>query len=207
MVRAEVTALSPADGVFNLAEAELVAAIKAAEHFRRPTTIGPNQLSVVLWLKVGFVNVLLGADLEHVSGATEGWRAIVSSAERPEGRARFFKVAHHGSENADCPETWTQLLHDGPVVIVTPYAPSLLPKPSDIKRLCSKTPAVFLTSDPARYGLPRRDNAVEKTHREIAVVRRSLLGQMGHVQLRCDAREDNAEPEFALKDGARQQCA
>ena len=46
---------------------------------------------------------LLGADLEHAAGTTEGWKAIIGSGERPTGRAGFFKVPHHGSENADVP--------------------------------------------------------------------------------------------------------
>ena len=110
-VGAEAFALSPADGVFNLALAELRNARSAIERRHRPSRQGPNQLSVVLWLKVGVLHVLLGADLEHVSGATEGWKAIVDSGERPGGRAGFYKVPHHGSENADCPRVL-----DGPAL-------------------------------------------------------------------------------------------
>ena len=111
---AEVRSLSPADGVLSLAEAELQNALTAIQQRRRPINQGPNQLCVVLWLRVGVLNVLLGADLEYVSGATEGWRAIISSGERPPGRARFFKVPHHGSANADCPECWTDLVELNP---------------------------------------------------------------------------------------------
>jgi hypothetical protein len=161
----------------------------------------------VLWLKVGLLAVLLGADLEHVSGRTEGWQAIIDSADRPEGRAAFFKVPHHGSENADCPACWTDLLLDQPIAILTPYSPSMLPKPADIGRLCARTPLVFLTGDPTRYSLPRRENAVEKTLREVAVTRRALAGQMGHVRLRCDARNIGDKPEIRLQNGAQQRCA
>jgi len=206
-IAAEVFALSPADGVFNRGEAELRDALSAIKDRRRPSRQGPNQLCVVLWLKVGALDVLLGADLEHVSGTTEGWQAIIGSGERPGGRARFFKVPHHGSENADCPACWTDLLLDEPIAILTPYSPSMLPKQADISRLCARTRSVFLTSDSASYGLPRRDNAVEKTLREIAVKRRALAGQMGHVRLRCDARNVGEEPVIHLQNGAQQQCA
>lgn len=111
---AEIFALSPADGVFNIAQAELQRAMAAVTNGRRPTRQGPNQLCVVLWVRVGAAIALLGADLEHVAGTTEGWRAIVGSPERPEGKARVFKVAHHGSEDADCPACWTDLLSDRP---------------------------------------------------------------------------------------------
>ena len=204
---AEIFALSPADGVFNRGEAELRNALSTIKQQRRPSRQGPNQLCVVLWLKVGALDVLLGADLEHVPGTTEGWQAIIGSGERPGGRARFFKVPHHGSENADCPSCWTDLLLDQPIAILTPYSPWKLPKPSDISRLCARASRVYLTSDPAHYGLPRRDNAVEKTLREIAVKRRALAGQMGHVRLRCDARNIGEEPVISLQNGAKQLCA
>jgi beta-lactamase superfamily II metal-dependent hydrolase len=97
----EVFALSPADGVFNRAEAELRYALSLIEARKRPSHQGANQLSVVLWLQVGRRNVLLGADLEHVPGVTEGWKAIAGSRERPAGRAEFFKVPHHGSNSSD----------------------------------------------------------------------------------------------------------
>jgi hypothetical protein len=206
-VSAEVFALSPADGVFNSAKAELGHALSDVEQGRRPSRLGPNQLCVVMWLKIGVLDVLLGADLEHVSGNTEGWNAIITSAERPSGRAGFFKVPHHGSRNADCPECWTDLLKQQPIAILTPYAPSMLPSPADIARLCERTRLVFLTSNPQHYPIPRRDNAVEKTLRELAVTRRAVAGQMGHVRLRCDARNLTTEPLIRLRNGARQECS
>jgi hypothetical protein len=207
-VESEVIALSPSDGVFNLAEAEISSALSAVEQRRRPPRQGPNQLCVVLWLKVGVLNVILGADLEHVAGVTEGWRAIVGSSARPGGRAGFFKVPHHGSINADCPECWTELLLENPIAIVTPHSPSRLPRPEDIDRLCARTRQVFLTSDPKRYPIPRRDNAIEKTLREsVGKRRRALTGKMGHVQLRADARDGTQEPVIVLKNDARRQCA
>ena len=165
---------------------------------------GPNQLSIVLWLKVGVLDVLLGADLEHVSEAARGWLAIVHSNERPIGRAGFFKVPHHGSKNADCSECWTELLSTQPIAVLTPHAPSRLPTQADIERLCARSPSVYLTSDPRSYGLPRRDNAVEKTIRGIVINRRALAGQMGHVRLRCDAVSSAQQPVVHLNNGARQ---
>lgn len=208
-VSGEVFALSPADGVFHRADAELRYALSAIQDRRRPARQGPNQLSIALWIKVGVLDVLLGADLEHVSGTTEGWRAIISSKERPTGRAQFFKVSHHGSENADCPDCWTELLSVRPIAVVTPYSSSRLPKPSDVRRLCVRTPHVFMTSDPSGYGLPRRDNAIERTLRETVISRsrRALSGHMGHVRVRFDARVTGAQPLVELGSGAKQACS
>lgn len=201
-LNAEVFALSPGDGVLNHAQAELRSALSSVEHGRRPPRQGPNQLCVVLWLRVGVLSTLLGADLEHVSGATQGWQAIVHSTERPEGRAGIFKVPHHGSENADCPSCWTGLLSDQPIAIGTPYSPSRLPRPADLSRLCTRTTQVFFTSDSVHYPRPKRDKAVERTLREIAVKRRALTGRMGHVRVRCDARDLNQLELIQLYNGA-----
>jgi beta-lactamase superfamily II metal-dependent hydrolase len=206
-IAAEIFALSPADGVYNRAEAELQRALSSVEQRLRPSRQGPNELCVVLWLKIGVLNVLLGADLEHVPGSVEGWQAIISSAERPEGRARIFKVPHHGSENADCPACWTDLLVEHPIAILTPYSPSKLPTSENIDRLCVRTPEVFLTSNPGHYRIPRRDNAVEKTLRDAVITRRALAGRMGHVRLRCDARNVEEEPIIQLQNGAERACA
>lgn len=203
----EVFSLSPADGVINRETAELNYALSEIQNGRRPARQGPNQLSVVLWLKVGALNVLLGADLEHVSGITEGWKAITNSGERPSGHARFVKVPHHGSENADCPECWTELISENPIAVLTPYASSHLPKKSDIERMCKRTPQIFLTGDPTKYSVPRRDNAVDRTLREAAIRRRSLGGQMGHVRLRCDARTVSVQTQIELLNGAKRACA
>lgn len=205
-ISSEVFALSPADGVFNRAQKELSDALSAITQRRRPSRLGANQLCVALWLKVGVLDVLLGADLEDVPGTTEGWQAIVGTAERPQGRAGFFKVPHHGSENADCGRCWTDLLLPQPFAILTPYSRSMIPRSTDIRRLCGRTSRLFLTSDPTRYSLPRRENAIEKTLREVTGRRRALVGQMGQVRLRSDARNITEEPELVMRNGARQLC-
>lgn len=206
-LQAEVFSLSPADSSIALARAELSYALDAIKDRSRPPKQGANEFSIVLWLKVGALDVMLGADLEHVSGTTEGWRAILRSAERPSGHARFFKVPHHRSENADCPESWTELLSQQPIAVVTAHSPSRRPRPSDISRLCARTQHVLLTSDPYRYALPRRDKAVERTMNETALSRRVLSGQMGHVRVRCDARTVGENPMIELRNGAKRTCA
>jgi len=205
VVEAEVFSLSPGDGVFHRAKAELASALAAIEQGRRPVRQGPNQLCVVLWVRVGDCRVLLGADLEHVKGLTEGWNAIVGSAERPPGRAGVIKVPHHGSINADCPEAWAKLLVSQPIAVVTAYTPARLPRPEDVDRLSGRAEQLLLTSNPKGPALPRRDNAVERTLREMAVRRQALIGRMGHVRFRCDAVGAGGASGIELKNGA-QRC-
>jgi beta-lactamase superfamily II metal-dependent hydrolase len=206
-IAAEVFSLSPADGVFNRAEAELAAAISNVTLRNRPGSLGPNQLCVALWLKLGDLNILLGADLEHVSGTTEGWRAILTSGERPQGKARIFKVAHHGSKTADCAECWEMLLDDQPIAVLTPYCRSSIPTDEDLRRICSKTAKAYITANPSGYASPRRDNAVEKTLREVVVHRRALSGPMGHVRVRLNGLDSSQAPEVTLANGAWQCCS
>jgi hypothetical protein len=204
---ATVHAMSPADGVFNLAQTELEHALSFAETRRRPVRLTPNQSSVVLWLEAGVHNVLLGADLEFVRRPSEGWRAIVNNTERPIGQAMCFKVPHHGSANADCPECWDSLLKPSPITVITPYGPSKLPRSSDLDRLCRRTANVYLTGDPRLYNLPRRDSTVERTLKEVVISRKAATGKMGQVCVRWRALDLDGAPVIALKNGAWHACA
>jgi len=208
-VKAEVVALSPSDGTYNRAQTDLLEAIRfVTRERRRPASRqGPNQLCVALWLKVGEVRTILGADLEHAAGITEGWNAIVNSGERPQGQAEIFKVPHHGSLNAHSQECWTDLLRGRPIAVLTPYSPSKLPSQADIDRLCKQTNQLFVTGDHGRYKVPRLNQSVEKTLRESKVKRRALEGRMGHVRIRVDAREPNLLPTVELFNGAEPKCS
>lgn len=77
---------------------------------RRAFARNPNHFSVVLWLKIGNVRVLLGADLEETGVPTQGWQAIVGDTTRPPGKASAFKVPHHGSTTGYHQPVWEQLL-------------------------------------------------------------------------------------------------
>lgn len=206
-VKAEVIALSPSNGTLNHSDAELENALKLFKERKRPSRQGPNQLCVVLWVKVGALQTILGADLEHVSGVTEGWNAIVRSNERPEGAAAIFKVPHHGSKNAHSDACWKELLAGDPIAVVTPYAPSRLPTANDMKRLCEHTKELYLTSDYRHYKASHRDHTVEKMLRRREKKLRPLEGSMGHVRMRADARDENAKPTIELFEGAERKCA
>jgi beta-lactamase superfamily II metal-dependent hydrolase len=206
-VTAEVVALSPSSGTLNHSNAELEDALRLFKERRRPTRQGPNQLCVVLWVKVGALQAILGADLEHVAGVTEGWSAIIGSTERPAGTAAMFKVPHHGSKTAHSDECWEKLLASDPIAVVTPYAQSRLPTDADLKRLCDCTTQLYLTSDYRNYKASHRDHTVEKMLRRRAKKLRPLEGNMGHVRLRADSRNENSKFEIELFEGAARKCA
>src|SRR5438477_8068024 len=148
----QVWALSPSPEEINRSHAKIA---EALAHL--PTTRnrileidGPNDASVVVWLKIGERSVLLGADLEEHGDAARGWSAILVS-EHPvairDERAELYKVAHHGSITAHHDGIWSDLLGADPVAIVSPWNRGRLPLPTvqDRDRLAAATPHAYTT--------------------------------------------------------------
>ena len=99
----------------------------------------PNDFAVVLWVEIdGAPALLLGSDLEN-TGQPTSWEELVTSAERPVGRACVFKVSHHGACSGHHDSVWTELLVAGPFAVLTPQnkLPLPLPRESDVERICS----------------------------------------------------------------------
>lgn len=195
-----ITALSPSDGTVALALEGIAAQLpKVGDPQQRIPNVTPNQASVVLWIQAGPFRALLGADLEHSNNVDVGWRAILSSHQDTE-RAFVFKVPHHGSENADCPEVWGKMLKENPFAVVTPFSLDL-PGASDFKRMAERTANLYCTSSgPGKP--PRRDPAVEKAAKYVAAKRRVLQGKPGHVRVRWSANLKKSAPSVELFNGA-----
>jgi hypothetical protein len=148
----EVLALSPSGEATRQACESLlellpeVAAGRLDEPPRR--AIPPNRTSIVHWISVGQVSVLLGGDLENENGASLGWNAIFARNVTTPSRASIYKVAHHGSENADNDGIWNHLLEANPAALVAPYksGSTPLPREADVTRLCGRTPTAAITS-------------------------------------------------------------
>lgn len=172
-----ITSLSPSDGTFRMALADIAKLIPNLQQAqRRITPPSPNHLSVVLWVEAGPIRALLGADLEHTGNAGEGWMAVVDchEARQEQESASLFKVPHHGSVNADYPEMWPKMLKDDPIAVVTPFNGGRvrLPRQTDLDRLAARTTKLYCTS-PGAGKEPVRDSVVEKT------MRLALTGQSG----------------------------
>jgi beta-lactamase superfamily II metal-dependent hydrolase len=197
-----ITALSPSDASVKLALNKIANLVPQANQLqRRITNRPPNEASVVLMVEVGGRKALLGADLEHSGHKDEGWLAILNSSQTPVHPAKVFKVPHHGSRSADCPEVWQKLLDAEPVAIVTPFTSGQgLPQEKDIERLQSRTPSVYCTAVP-KVRLPKRDNKVvqKKLDRRKRI---AIDGRMGHVRVRWSISDATAAPQIELFDGA-----
>ena len=130
----------------------------------RIPSISPNDVAVVLWVKVENIEVLLGSDLEK-----RGWIGIVQDTARPNGTASAFKVAHHGSENAHEPGVWERMLDSNPFAVLTPWrrGARALPKESDVRRLLSCTTNAYATARLASSAPVNRSSMVSRTHPRI----------------------------------------
>jgi hypothetical protein len=154
-----VHALSPSDAAITLGFRELAETFfRRGEVRRRAVALSPNQVAVALWIVVGEMRVLLGADLEESGSPTLGWKAVLGSPGKPLGQARIFKVPHHGSRNADNADVWSQMLDKQPTALLTPYntGRTPLPRPEDVERLKRRTPDLYWTSRPGGWSPPSR---------------------------------------------------
>jgi beta-lactamase superfamily II metal-dependent hydrolase len=181
---ATVTALSPSDSTFVLALSEIAKLIPIpGDSQLRITSLDANNTSVVLWIEAGPVTALLGADLLHTAGYSDvGWNAVLN-CQTYHRKAPFFKVPHHGSMTADCPEAWKKALAANPIAVVTPFNSSRLPRPADLARLATRTPNLHCTAKGAGKA-PARDPIVDKTMRLEVKDRRVIEGLPGHVRVR-----------------------
>ena len=186
----EVWALSPSSA--SVSEARLrfgnllprpSAAIRAVP---RPAR---NPACVVLLVRIGGTDLLLGADLERSADTAQGWTAVVSSTARPSTPAHFVKVPHHGSYDAHDDRMWSELVGDDPHAAVTPFNAGRvrLPRASDISRIAALTPNAWLTRARADAPSRSRPRAVERTIKEVARSMRTISVEPGKVTFRCEA--------------------
>lgn len=192
----EVWSLSPGDAVYQSfirSVATLVPGEGQGKH--RVLDHASNSLSVVLWVGLGDIAALLGADLEK-----PGWVEILQSRERPMGKASVFKVPHHGSSNAHEPEVWQQMLDADPVAVLAPWrlGGRALPAKKDVERILSHTDSAYASSGAkvSGSGGRKRIPAVERTIRESGVSIRYSPIPDGAVQLR---RAIDGEREWRVK--------
>jgi beta-lactamase superfamily II metal-dependent hydrolase len=189
-VDAQVRAISPSSTTVAAAHLRLASLLPSIDSDKKPIAdMGANELSLAIWIRVGAVSAILGADLER-GNESEGWRAVVESAVRPPGRATAFKVPHHGSPNARHDEVWTTMLvENNPVAVVTAYARGVRKRPAraDLDWLLGKTKRLYVTS----LGLGRapraRPSSVERVARRVAKERTAIGTDMGHVRVRSHA--------------------
>ncbi len=179
-------AMSPSPATVQLAQHELASLIpRPGTPIRRIVRPTPNKDSVVVWVEVGGVRLLLGADLEESENPAAGWQAIVASDRLPAGKAAVVKVPHHGSENADNADIWRSRIDRLPWAVLTPFTKSDLPRTTDLRRLRDRTDELYCTAKRSSPP-PRRARPVDDLARQVTKRRRVIAARMGFVRLRAD---------------------
>lgn len=184
----EVWTLSPSDFQTIQSETRFAALIPDVKNtMRRAVPDGPNNHSVAMWVTVGDIHVLLGADLERTADARAGWESVVASKNRPDGEVSLYKVSHHGSENGHHDGLWASILRTNVNAIVTPWNRSSgLPTADDIKRLTCATENLFLTSAASSLVRARHDHLVERMMREFGIMTKRNPSNVGAVTARFE---------------------
>jgi len=200
-----VLALSPSAATVTNALAHLAERILTVGECRRFKRFSPNDLSVAILVQAGGYDLLLGADLENTSAQEFGWKAVVNSAARPATQAQAFKIAHHGSANADHDDIWLLMLVNQPTAVVTPYAKLVVPLPTDddVQRMKSRTTMAYCTTWPRSRRPPKRWG-VDRIVRGATKSRRALNQTSGHIRLRVELSDPSATPTIELFGSARQ---
>jgi hypothetical protein len=202
---AELWALSPSAATVTNAKADLVNTLLTSGSARRFKQFSPNDLSVAVLVRVASFSLLLGADLENAAPGEFGWKAVLSSQLRPKQPAEVFKIAHHGSSNADHAAIWDTMLVNQPIAVVTPYARLQEPRPrnTDVQRIKGRTNAVFCTTWPPTKK-PRKRQGVDGIVGGATRTRRALNTLSGSIRLRVDLDGEPANPQVELFGGAKQ---
>ena len=147
----------------------------------RIPSLTPNKVAVVLLIKVDETVLLLGSDLER-----SGWLEILGASERPNWKASVFKVPHHGSDDAHEERVWSEMLLGGPMALLAPWQRGgrELPTKGDVQRILSYTPAAYSTTLRINGRARVRNNAVQRTIREMGANIRRIGSSFGMIRLR-----------------------
>jgi hypothetical protein len=183
---AELHSLSPSDAAIKKSLEMIASLFPAGEILTKPIPSRPNQFSVVLWLRVGGVRLLLGADMEEKNNPFGGWKLIVESVERPDGKASLFKIPHHGSDTGEHGAVWTEMLMGEPVAILAPFHSGRvkLPKEEDAQRILGRTRKSFITASFDDRSSRGKNGTVNRTIHETVRYIKKVNDSFGHVRAR-----------------------
>ena len=177
-------ALSPSDGQIS----EFLKGIPSwlQNHAMGGRLVAPdrNDASVASVISIGETLLLFGADLETRT-AGSGWEYVHSGSWKDRGRARFFKIPHHGSITGHYQPVWDEMLVNDCYSVLTPWnKSSKLPKDSDVKRILQATANAYSASQPLPRQSIKKLKTVESILRQKGVLMRDSWGDVGQVRSR-----------------------
>lgn len=158
------------------------------ENDQQTIAINPkrNKCSIVIHIRIGDEILLLGSDLEETKDDSTGWRVIVNSNEKPDGKAKIFKVPHHGSITGHSDQVWEHLIDDqNPYAVLTPYNRGhKLPTLNDANRICAITKNAYSTIKLNSKKNTKRKSSVQKKIEQTVVNIRPITNKVGMLRLR-----------------------
>lgn len=164
----EVYSLSPSDHSLRLFDLKLSELLQDyIQTNRKLINQTPNDQSVVIYLKLGHHNFLLGADLEVSNNLKTGWDDIFTQSQviKISNKCIYFKIPHHGSKNGFHKDQWKILVEKNPICTLTPWNKNkYLPQKNMITKLKGLADELYITSQ--SLGKPKakkRDRWTEKT--------------------------------------------
>ena len=185
--RCEVWTLSPSDFQVSQSQVRFMNLIpEMGKTSRMAIPGGENNHSVAVWICIGDMNIILGADLEVTADERAGWHAVVESKNRPDGEVGFFKVPHHGSKNGHHEKLWTEILEKDVNAVVTPWNKgSGLPTDTDLNRLRKNTPNLHVTSTPLFLIDSRHGQTTDSMLQNLAIRPKQHPNDVGAVTARA----------------------
>ncbi len=184
----EMYSLSPSDKAIELAYQEISKLIpQPLETKNRIVLRNPNHFSVVLLLRLGDLNILLGSDLENTQEPESGWTAILNSSGRPKLKSKIFKIPHHGSSTGDSSLVWDEMISPNPFLFLTPFSSGRksLPTKADAIRILSKSQDAYITVNPKIKIKSKYGSTVRKTIREANIRLFPQPNSVGHIRFRA----------------------
>ena len=158
----EVHALSPCDRDITSSNLDFSNSLKYANNSSEiacsAKLVNPNHYCIVTRvLSPSSENneILLGADLEISD--QKGWDAVCDAINSPRpNKAGIFKLPHHGSATGYHERTWSELLKDKPISVLTTFDKSSLPREEMIEKYKEKSSHIYCTCPPKQSGKNRK---------------------------------------------------
>jgi hypothetical protein len=192
-----VKALSPSSAAYFASIVRFAEELIPKEGQRRSPvpSVGPNDLSIVLTVRVAGLGSLLGADLEEVGRTDLGWQAVLDRFCEIDNSHEGIKISHHGSETGHHLGIWPKMMKEDAWSALTPYLSGRrhLPSKRDVKRICSLSKNAYITAprSTTKYRHPKA--AVRKQLREMGVSIVEEGARQGHIRFRRRVNDPNAE--------------
>ncbi|MDX2306346.1 MAG: MBL fold metallo-hydrolase [Microscillaceae bacterium] len=193
----EIHSLSPSDYSSQLFDVEISSLITEFGQPNQKMVIqSPNDRSVVLLLKLGYHNILLGADLEVCSDSNRGWLDITRNSEvvKISEKSRYFKIPHHGSQNGFHQEIWDNLVEILPISTITPWnKKKKLPPNEMVERYKKMSKELYITTPTDVSKKPKkRTNRVTKIIKQFNSSVQEIKYRYGLISCTIDISDKNS---------------